>query len=729
MSNSTPALERALALQQQGRTKEALAAFESLLKRSPADTSVLHHSGLALHAVGQTAAAIARLEQALRIDAAAVDVWGNLALLYDSTGRVGDAVAALHQALRRDGRRADLWTNLAALYLNVSRPEQAEQAARQAISADPAYVQGWLNLAFACQALGRGEEALGAAARALEVSPADVTAAGIKAQVEADLGLLAQARATLDAAILRTPSAAALCFQRVSVLDALGDTEAAARSCARALQLQPDDPVALSELVFLRKRTGDWQDLALLQQRFRSGVAQGRPYLAPFSFLSDPSSRSEQRRCAERWSALFAPQRGDAARQGTQGTISAASPGAQPATALQPSTHSAQAASATPSPASRRLRVGYLSSDFHQHATALLATGLFEAHDRARFEVFAYSTGADDATALSKRVRAAFEHFIDVRGWPANRIAAQISADAIDILVDLKGHTEAAPTPVLALKPAPIQVNYLGFPGTMGASFIDYIIGDRIVTPLEHAGDYSETLVQLPHSYQPNDRSRVVAETPTRESLGLADASMVFCCFNSTYKLNPVVLDAWSTILRRCPGSVLWLMVKHDADPAARNLRREARARGIADKALVFATQRANADYLALYSHADLFLDTWPYNAHTTGSDALWCACPTLCLLGETFAGRVGASLLQAMGLPELIAPDVDRYIERAVSLAGDAVERARLRESLVQARDNSPLFDARNTARALERAYLAMIDQRRSRRRAPIVINEDPRA
>ena len=235
--------------------------------------------------------------------------------------------------------------------------------------------------------------------------------------------------------------------------------------------------------------------------------------------------------------------------------------------------------------------------------------------------------------------------------------------------------------------------------------------------------------MQLPHSYQPNDRSRVVAQTPTRESLGLADASIVFCCFNSTYKLNPPVLDAWATIVRRCPEAVLWLMVKHDADPAARNLRREARARGIPDKALVFATHRPNADYLALYAHADLFLDTWPYNAHTTGSDALWCACPTLCLLGETFAGRVGASLLQAMGLAELIAPDVDTYIERAVGLAGDAVERARLRETLVQARDTGPLFDARRTARALERAYLAMIDQQRLRRRTPIVVTDDAEA
>ena len=327
---------------------------------------------------------------------------------------------------------------------------------------------------------------------------------------------------------------------------------------------------------------------------------------------------------------------------------------------------------------------------------------------------------------MRARLVAGFDRFVDAHGWPAQRLAAQIDADRIDILVDLKGHTHGAPTSVLALRPAPLQVSYLGFPGTTGAPFIDYLIGDAIVTPFAHASDYTETLLQLPGSYQINDRDRPIAAAPSRNELGLPDDAFVFCCFNQAYKLNPEVFDAWARILAALSGSVLWILAA-DGELTSRtlaaNLAREIAARGIDPSRLIFAARRTHAEYLGLYQRADLFLDTWPYNAHTTASDALWAGCPVLTWLGETFAGRVGASLLTAAGLPELIASDVAGYIERAIELAGDRTMFTHFRQLTLASRE-SPLFDTTATTRALEAAYMQIVDQCRRGVREPLRID-----
>ena len=298
-----------------------------------------------------------------------------------------------------------------------------------------------------------------------------------------------------------------------------------------------------------------------------------------------------------------------------------------------------------------------------------------------------------------------------------------IRHDQIDILVDLAGHTGHNRLLTFARKPAPVQINYLGYPGTMGASFVDYLIGDAVVTPFEHAADYAETLVQLPASYQINDRQRPIADPPPRRDLGLPDDAVVFCSFNSHYKLNPEVFDAWLSILAQVPRSVLWLLARGmsiERDPAVMNLRREAAARGTDPARLVFAPTRPNANYLALFRRADLFLDTWPYNAHTTASDALWAGCPVLTWLGETFASRVAASLLTAVGLPELIAANVADYVGRAIALAHDAAARDRYRAHLAGHGRASALFDTQATTRGLEAAYLRMADDYRRGVRAP---------
>jgi protein O-GlcNAc transferase len=691
--------ERAFGLHRDGKLAQALAAYEALLKRWPGHADALHYSGVLLYQTGHIDAAAANIERSLKIAPNTADAWCNLALLYQAQGGLDKAIAALREAVRHESRQPAIWNNLAGALLASGRPREAETAVRHALAIDAADAESQFNLALCFEAEGRLDEAVRQADTMLSAFPQAIAPAGLKAQIEESLGKLDAASATLAMALARNgeqPAAAPLYFQRASVEQRQGKLSEASQSLEQALKFDPGAAGAVSELLFLRKQLADWHDLGMLRARFRSGVAAGQRQLSPFCLLSDPSTRAEQKRCAERWSsthpALPQPRR---------------------------------------SPSDRILRIGYLSADFRQHATGVLAAGLFEHHDRQRFSVLGYSTGPDDASAMRARLVAGFDRFVDARDWPANRLAAQIAGDGIDILVDLNGHTYGAPTAAVAHRPAPIQVNYLGYPGTMGAPFIDYLIGDPVVTQFAHAADYSETLVQLPVCYQINDRKRSIAGPPSKRELGLPEDAFVFCSFNQSYKLNPETFDAWARILLAVSGSVLWLLSGNDS-PASRsietNLKQEAAARGVDPSRLVFASRRPHAEYVGLYRHADLFLDTWPYNAHTTASDALWAGCPVLTWLGDTFAGRVAASLLTAVGLPELIASDVGSYLAHAIELANERNVLAAQRAHLAGPGRESPLFDAAATTRALESAYVEMAEQFRRGVREPMHVGTDER-
>ncbi len=682
--------DRAFRLHQEGKLREAWFRYEAVLKAQPAHAAALHYSGVVLYQAGKHAQAAERIRAALALQPAQPDAWSNLALVLDAVGRREAAVNAHKEALRYSPDAPELLVNLAGGQLALGDSEAAEASARKAIAGDPAHAGAWYNLALSLVPQGRVLEALDAASRAAGHAPAQSAYAGLKAQLEATLGAGTAARQTLEAALARAPTNPALRFQLATIEDESGALGAAADAYEQVLRLDPQNGAALSQLMFVRQRLCDWHDLPELRARFEAGVTRGTPLLSPFVLLSNSSSRALQRRCAAAWSAA----QGGVVAPVTPRLLSGA-----------------------------RLRIGYLSADFHTHATAYLAAGLFEQHDRARFEVIGYSTGPDDRSPLRARVVRAFDGFVDAADWSAERLAEAIRADGIDILVDLKGHTQGASSRTLALHPAPIQVHYLGYPGTLGGGLVDYLVGDAIVTPPAHAEDYAETLVLLPGSYQVNDRRRPIAAPLPRDALDLPADAVVLCGFNSAYKLNSSVLDAWMRILEQAPAAVLWLLVRDAADPQVRNLRREAVRRGIDARRLVFATTRSNPEYLALFLNADLFLDTWPYNAHTTASDALWAGCPVVTWRGETFAGRVAASLLHAVGLPELVADDVDDYVRQAVALAGDAADRTRLRAYLGGPGRASALFDTATSTRSLEAAYEAMADQYRRRVREPIRI------
>ena len=680
------AFENALRLHQQGKLREAFHGYLAILAEEPDHAPALHYSGVAAHQVGDHSGAVERIRKSIAIDPAPPEPWANLALALAAADRPEAAINALKEAAKRGPKQPEIWSNLAASELQLGRFEDAERSARQALAIAPGHAQAWYNLALVLEPQGRLLEALEAVSKAASLAPAEIPFAGFKAHLQDAAGQAKAARKTLESALAKNPGAAILHRQLAQHDESRGELVSARREFEKAHRLDPGDGAILSQLVDLKKRLADWRGLPALQAAIQAGVARGQPLLTPFSFLSDPSSRMEQRRCATNWSTLFA----------------AAPPDPKPR-ALS----------------SARLKIGYLSSDFHQHPTALLMAGLFGLHDRRRFEVFGYSTGIDDGSALRVRLIAGFDKFTDARGRRDEALAQRIREDGIDILIDLKGYTDGAPTGVVALRPAPIQAQYLGYPGTMGAGFVDYVIGDEIVTPFAHEVDYAETIVQLPHSYQVNDRERVTGAALARPAVGLPDAGVVFCSFNASYKINPPVLDAWARILAAVPESVLWLLSRGEGDPMIENLRLAAAARGIDPARLVFAPFRPNPDYQALYRHADLFLDTWPYNAHTTASDALWGGCPVLTWCGETFAGRVAASLLTAAGLAEMIVPDVAGYVAKAIELAGDRAALARHRAYLEGEGRASALFDTAATARALEQAFETMAAQHRSGRRS----------
>jgi predicted O-linked N-acetylglucosamine transferase (SPINDLY family) len=365
-------------------------------------------------------------------------------------------------------------------------------------------------------------------------------------------------------------------------------------------------------------------------------------------------------------------------------------------------------------PTGRRLRIGYVSSDLRAHAVGYLMANLFEAHDSAAVEVFVYYCGIPASDDIHQRIKAAAEHWRDIRAMSDEEAAAAIAADGIDILVDVNGHTRDARLGVFARRPAPIIVNWLGYPGSMGSAFHHYIIADDWVIPESHDLYYSERVLRLP-CYQPNDRKRLVHPVaPTRASVGLPDDAFVFCCFNAAHKITRFAFERWMEILRATPGSVLWLL-DYNSETNAR-LREAASARGVAGERLVFAQKIANAHHLARYPLADLFLDTIPYGAHTTASDALWMGVPVLTLSGRCFAARVCGSLVRAAGIPELVCEAPEQYVARAVQLAGaDRLALAQTRQQLIAQRDTCTLFDIDGLARALEALYQQMAGEYRA--------------
>jgi protein O-GlcNAc transferase len=423
----------------------------------------------------------------------------------------------------------------------------------------------------------------------------------------------------------------------------------------------------------------DWSDYDDDCSHLISSIWNGIAASAPFHFLGISKKPEDQAKCTRLWTSQKFPPFGEAI--------------------FDSKSHKHD-----------RIRIAYVSADFHQHATSCLMAGMFECHDRSQFEITAISMGPDDASEMRRRLKQSFDNFIDIKA-SADQIVSQIKQNEIDIAVDLKGFTQDACPGIFAQRCAPIQVNYLGYPGTLGASYIDYLIADRILIPERCQNHYAEKIVYLPNSYQVNDSRRVISDrTFTRAAAGLPEHGFVFCCFNNNYKTTPDRFDCWMRILKRVEDSVLWLLEANVT--AASNLRKQAIASDIDPQRLVFAKRMPMADHLARQRLADLFLDTLPCNAHTTASDALWAGLPVLTQVGETFAGRVAASLLNAIGLHELITSTPQAYEDLAIELALSSEKLAHLKQKLADNRLTTPLFDTRLFTQHIEAAYTAMYER-----------------
>ena len=458
-----------------------------------------------------------------------------------------------------------------------------------------------------------------------------------------------------------------------------------AAECLRTIEmLQPWDAQALGNLVHQSQNACAWDRLDADMARLHESIEHhAPPQTTPFTYVVMDSTPRQQRLAAE-ISARF-----------EFGDVVPMAPDTRP-----------------PRPAGERLRIGYVSGDFQHHATAMLMTEVLERHDRSRYEIFLYSYGRDDGSAWRARVQASSEHWLDASQMSDHDLAKRIRADGIDIAVDLKGFTRDTRMKVFAHRPAPIQVAWLGFPGTCGASVIDYVIGDPVVTPASAQPHFSEHIAQMPVCYQPNDRQRPLGTPTTRQQCGLPEKAFVFCCFNNSYKIMPVVFDSWCRLLQAVPDSVLWLF---EANPqATENLRSHARARGVDPDRILFAPFLSQERHLARLPAADLFLDTFPCNAHTTASDALWAGLPLVTCAGDTFVSRVAASLLHATGCDELITHSLPEYEALALALANDRPRLRALRERLVAGRQEAPLFDSARFATDLEHLFDRMAQRHR---------------
>ncbi|MEN3952051.1 tetratricopeptide repeat protein [Iodidimonas sp. SYSU 1G8] len=674
----------ALRAAEDGRTEEALALFETFVAAKPDAAEAWSDYGALLQRVGRTQDAIVAQETALMASPYFAPALNNLGSALCSAGRMKVGAGFLQDAIVYEPGMLRAWTNLAKAYKALGDTERALEALLVATLVPQANAEIFAEFAEQARQSGRTDLAIDAMNRLEQRRPDDYMVFNNRGTYLLDRGDTDAALTNFDRAAALRPDAALPHSNRGAVLELAGRYEEARTAYASAAALS-DEIGTLTRLVHVSQHACQWDGIEPMFERLAAGISAGQlRKVQPFSLLAVPGVDAAMMRAAGR-------------AYGDQfGGHTVAAP------------HAAR-------PAGQRLRIGYVSSDLYGHATAWLLAEVLERHDTARIEVFVYSYGAVPEDETRARLRRASEHFIDIAALSDDAAAERIRADGIDVLIDLKGYTRGGRPGIFARRPAPVQVNYLGFPGTLGTDFMDYIIADAVVIPPSLERFYAETVLRLPHCYQPNDRNRPLPPPARRADVGLPEDAFVFCSFNNAYKLTPDVFDQWCALLADVPGSVLWVLSGNTA--ANDNLHREAAARGIDPARLVFAGRMDLAGHLARFRCADLFLDTFPCTAHTTASDALWCGVPVVTRLGETFASRVAASILHAAGLPQLVAESADDYLALARRLATAPAELAAIRQHLEQVRMTCPLFDSKTYTRDLEDLYASIAGEPAARR------------
>ncbi|RYB05951.1 tetratricopeptide repeat protein [Lichenibacterium ramalinae] len=671
--------------------------------------------GHALALRGDLAAAEAAYRRSLDLDGGATSVIARLADILRRLGRPAESVAAWERCLALAPR--DLASHAERL-LGLEGTSELRTKARAAFADLAAADQpGLRDLSVGWSGKDRAGDAVALLDVVVAERPDIADVRVLRASLLHGLGRMNDALADLKHALSLDPANPDVLFSVGRFFECFDQADAAAPFYLEAIERRPDFAEAYVSLAAVRLVAGDVaSNIALLRHammlapdrcHLAADLCWGRLFACDWAGLEQEFKEALERHVSAGQSfppfTLFAfGLAGDALALWTRAWAE-----------LKIGPARTPLARYAPRPDEReRIRVGYLSADYKDHATMLLVTEMFEMHDRTRFETFGYNIGALDESASCRRAIRSLDHFVDLFALKDGDAAKRIAQDGIDILIDLKGYTKDNRCGILGYRPAPIQVNYLGYPGSMGTPVIDYIVADAVVIPDEHRRFYDEAVVHLPHSYQPNDRHRASADPCTkRGDHGLPDGAFVFCCFNSSYKITPVVFDIWMRALRDVPGAVIWLLAVNGQ--IEDNLRKEAASRGIDPARLVFAPRVAFEAHIGRMALADLFLDTLPVNAHTTASEALWAGLPVLTCLGPHFVGRVAGSLLKAIGLPELVTTSLADYEREALALARDPARLGALRSRLAENRSTAPLFDTPRYVRGYEAALERMVAMR----------------
>lgn len=676
---------------QAGNLGAGIEALKKAVMLSPANPAILNHLGVALCQSGKAAEGITALQRAVKLAPAFGEARNNLAHAFNETGDHAAAAREYREVTLLAPQLAPAWQGLASALHKSGDAQAALAATREASERFPGHSGFHASIGRILMDLRRPGEAEAAFRRALALDPGNGDAANNLGTLVEERGQHREALALYEQAAKTRPNLADAWFNLGNAREKTGDLIGAREAMSHCQALRLTSAKTLSALISIRRKLCDWEgvdaQVEVLRQlvsapAFLDNPDDGPP---PFGLLSLMVDGATQLRAAQ--------------AHGRQTMKKAAN-------------WAVEAGDYVPAPNlnDRRIRVGYLSPDFREHPIAQLMAGVIESHDRTRFEISSWSLGPHDASAYRKRIVSGSDRFEDIRELDIAASARLMREAELDIVVDLAGYTAHARPEVLALRVAPVQVNYLGYPGSMGSPFMDFIIADPIVAPAGSEADFSEKIIRLPDCYQANDdRAPIDAGPVSRAEFGLPDDVFVFCSFSMNYKIDAAVLDAWVAILARVPQSVLWLF-RTDA-AAAENIAAEAGRRGLDRSRLIFADRLPKAKHLARHRLADLFLDTFAYGAHTTASDALWAGLPVLTLRGDTFARRVGASIVTASGMPDLVTESVTDYIDRAVAIASVEGASAALKQRLQENIPSCPLFSTAAIARNLEAAYLGMIE------------------
>jgi protein O-GlcNAc transferase len=671
------AYNHACLLQRLNRLDEALLTFDAALAVRPNYLEALVNRGGVLTALQRYEEALTNARRVVTLKPDFAPGWNNQGGALQALGQFENALASFDRAVALKPDYADAWKNRSVALTALQRYAEALDSGDKALQAMPGNPEMLGRRADLLALLNRPADAAAGYAHYLALKPDDAAAWHARGFALRQLNRTREALACFDKAVGLTPYDMAMRESRGTMLFVLERFEEAARDYAM-LQAGDTPPSWIAGyLAICHLHCCDWRTLDRERAEVSSGIKEGTFAIDPTGNALLSRAPEEQVQCVRIWAREkypLAPPRlwnGEIYRH-------------------------------------ERIRLAYLSADFRAHATAFLMAGIFEQHDRARFETIAISYSANDRSAMRARLEQSFDRFIDVREKSDAEIAQMMRELEIDIAVDLKAYTAEGRPGILFYRPAPVQAHYLGFPGTMGMDCVDYLIADAAVVPQEHRSYYTEKIAYLPGTYQCNDSKRRTAPLlSSRKDAGLPETGFVFCCFNNNHKITPEMFGVWMRLLRAVDGSVLWLLKDNDA--VAVNLRAEALARGIAPDRLVFAARTDPASHLARQGLADLFLDTLPYNAHTTASDALWVGLPVLTLLGSTFAGRVAASLLYAANLPELVTHSSGEYEALALDLARNPVKLDAIKVKLRAGRESCALFDTPRMTRNLEAAYRHM--------------------